>query len=166
MQIQANFTAIAKSIFYDFYWLFLCLTSLALFLLLWLRLSFTISFRNERKRVYKIAWQSKRFRPHISRVNFHFILGLLARQPLEHYVQLHRVNKAIPHKPRRFRLCSCWTCPQDAVHVLDTLCLCSIRYACPQYAVPVLNTLCLSSIRCACSHPCRNSVHLKYTLYR
>ena len=63
MQIQANFTAIAKSIFYDFYWLFLCLTSLALFLLLWLRLSFTISFRNERKRVYKIAWQSKRFRP-------------------------------------------------------------------------------------------------------
>ena len=31
MQIQANFTAIAKSIFYDFYWLFLCLTSLALF---------------------------------------------------------------------------------------------------------------------------------------
>ena len=49
MQIQANFTAIAKSIFYDFYWLFLCLTSLALLLLLWLRLSFTISFRNERK---------------------------------------------------------------------------------------------------------------------
>ena len=63
MQIQANFTAIAKSIFYDFYWLFLCLTSLALFLLLWLWLSFTISFRNERKRVYKIAWLSKRFRP-------------------------------------------------------------------------------------------------------
>ena len=59
MQIQANFTSIAKSIFYDFYWLFLCLTSLALFLLLWLRLSFTLSFRNERKRVYKIAWQSK-----------------------------------------------------------------------------------------------------------
>ena len=49
MQIQANFTAIAKSIFYDFYGLFLCLTSLALLLLLWLRLSFTISFRNERK---------------------------------------------------------------------------------------------------------------------
>ena len=76
MQIQANFTAIAKSIFYDFYWLFLCLTSLALLLLLWLRLSFTISFRNERKPVYKIAWQSKRFSPHISRVNFHFILGV------------------------------------------------------------------------------------------
>ena len=76
MQIQANFTAIAKSIFCDFYWLFLCLTSLALFLLLWLRLSFTIYFRNERKRVYKIAWQSKRFRPHISHVNFHFILGV------------------------------------------------------------------------------------------
>ena len=76
MQIQANFTAIAKSLFYDFYWLFLCLTSLALFLLLWLRLSFTISFTNERKPVYKIAWQSKRFRPHISRVNFHFILGV------------------------------------------------------------------------------------------
>ena len=74
MQIQGNFTAIAKSVFYNFYWLFLCLTSLALFLLLWLRLSFTISFRNERKPVYKIAWQSKRFRPHISRVNFHFIL--------------------------------------------------------------------------------------------
>ena len=34
--------------FYDFYQLFLCLTSLALLLLLWLRLSFTISFRNER----------------------------------------------------------------------------------------------------------------------
>ena len=76
MQIQANFTAIPKSTFYDFYWLFLCLTSLALFLLLWLRLSFTISFRNERKRVYKIAWQLKRFRPHISRVNFLFILGV------------------------------------------------------------------------------------------
>ena len=78
-------------------------------------------------------------------------LQLLARQPLEHYVQLHRVNKAIPHKPRRFRLCSCWTCPQYTVHVLDTLCLCSIRYACPQYAVPVLDTLCLSSLRCACA---------------
>ena len=76
MQIQANFTTIAKSTFYDFYWLFLFLTSLALFLLLWLRLSFTISFRNERKRVYKIAWQLKRFRPHISRVNFLFILGV------------------------------------------------------------------------------------------
>ena len=64
MQIQANFTAIAKSIFYDFYWLFLCLTSLALFLSLWLRLSFAISFRNKRKPVNKIAWQSKRFRLH------------------------------------------------------------------------------------------------------
>ena len=65
MQIQANFTAIAKKkkIFYDFSWLFLCFTSLALFLLLWLRRSFTISFRNERRPVYKIAWQSKRFRP-------------------------------------------------------------------------------------------------------
>ena len=27
-----------------------------------------------------------------------------ARQPLEHHVQLHRANKAIPHKARRFRL--------------------------------------------------------------
>ena len=77
MQIQANFTAIAKSIFYDYYWLFLCLTSLALFLLLWLRLSFTISFRNKKKPVYKIAWQSKRFKQYISRVNFYFILGVL-----------------------------------------------------------------------------------------
>ena len=31
-------------------------------------------------------------------------LQLLARQPLEHHVQLHRANKAIPQKPRRFRL--------------------------------------------------------------
>ena len=34
MQMQANFTAITKSIFYDFYQLFLSLTSLALLLLL------------------------------------------------------------------------------------------------------------------------------------